>query len=1246
VHIWKLLLVGLVTGASSEIIASAAFRPRLPLLFEESFGHASRDAQWIARGPDYEVLLTSTEATFSVKGAAGRTPETITLQFGSRDSASASEGLDATGGTSNYFRGNDPSKWRMGVPHFRRIRFRDTYPGIDTVFYGNPGDFEFDFVAKPRADVSRIRLSWKRTTSAEVTADGAILLKAQNGSEVRVNRPDAYQEIGGVRRLVQADFVLDNATHTARMRIGSYDRNRELVIDPIIRYATYYGSAATEYGTGIAVDTAGNAYVVGATTTAPPTTPGAYRRVLPPGAPIPAFCGGLASPGMELAASDDIFVAKFNPSGTALVYAAWIGGSGCDWPGRIAIDSEGNAYITGITPSADFPYSSGTYMSPPPGDVNNGSAAFALKLNAAGSAIVYSVRLGHGAGYTIKVDATGAAYIGGQAYGPAYPTTAGAADTTYSHLNAFVTKLNPSGTALVYSTYLNATGTYGLAVDTGGNAYVAGHTYGDLPVTPGATDTTYGGTGGDAFLAKLNTTGSAFLYSTYIGGSEWDRAAAVVIDSIGNAYVTGTTSSTDFPTTAEAYRRYFGIGEDAMRVAPFVVKVDASGAFQYATLITGYLQGNYMRGEANDIAVDSEGHAHLAIRLIRNFSSQPNVFQLASVPGAVRLHSSGRYLMGLSSSTLALYNSSRVGSARGIATDATGQTYVTGGVGPDIILASEGAYDSTYSFGIDAFVESTLLLPFEIPTQAYVSPDGGAVAVDGQVIESEKSFFWMTGSSHVLEARDTNSSSRRSRFLMWEHGGPAAQTIYHTSTIPVFRARFEVSYKVSATALPATGGVVASSPIAADGFAVSGSTLVFTPIAAVGYKFVTFSGDGDGTTTRSVLVNGPKSVVAQFAPCLFTVSKQVIAARFGEPATFSIGADAECAWSITGLPNWLTILPSSGTGPRTVAVSVTANTSGARRTAILSIGDTTVQVTQDVACVASLSWSNMTVPVQSSAGSISINAGPGCAWTAASNVPWLQVYPLAGTGPSLLELTIYPNYTTKQRTAVISVDGSNALVTQPANSDSLSNRFVTQMYFAYFGRDPSPQEVTVHVNSGVSRAQLVIGFMNSEEFQLAGRFVAGLYVGILDRDAEYPGWLFQRNAIVKGITNPNILVGSFMNSAEYKLKFGNPSDDEFVRLLYRHILLRDASPNEVALQVGALKSVSRVQLATAFLNTPEFRQGAGPRLSAFLLFGTLLQRNPTGAEGLQYVNALASGVSLSTAVEQILSSTEFNQRLD
>jgi hypothetical protein len=327
-------------------------------------------------------------------------------------------------------------------------------------------------------------------------------------------------------------------------------------------YSTYLGGSSDDEGQGIAVDGSGNAYVTGLTgSTNYPVTAGAYQTTNH--------------------GSKDVFVTKLNASGSGLVYSTYLGGNSYDEGDGIAVDGSGNAYVTGVTESTNFPVTVGAYQTT---HADSGYYVvyfdvFVTKLNAGGSGLMYSTYLGGSSddlGLGIAVDGSGNAYVTGFTGSGNFPVTAGAYQTTFGggYEDVFVTKLNASGSGLIYSTYLGGSGGdggYGIAVDGSGNAYVTGWTDStDFPVTAGAYQTTHGGGDYDVFVTKLNASGSGLVYSTYLGGNDDDVGRAIAVDGSGNAYVAGYTQSTNFPVTAGAYQTTYGGGSCDV----FVTKIE------------------------------------------------------------------------------------------------------------------------------------------------------------------------------------------------------------------------------------------------------------------------------------------------------------------------------------------------------------------------------------------------------------------------------------------------------------------------------------------------------------------------------------------------------------------------------------------------------------------------------------------------------------------------------------------------
>ncbi len=378
------------------------------------------------------------------------------------------------------------------------------------------------------------------------------------------------------------------------------------MIDPVLSYSTYLGGPNQDESGGIAVDAAGSAYITGFTASAN----------FPTVSPLQAQCDSCAGSTPKW----DIFVSKLNPAGTALVYSTFLGGSGNDLGGAIAVDSSGNAYITGSTDSLDFPT-----HNPLQSSYGGSDDAFAAKLNPTGSALVYSTYLGGFAqdgGNGIAVDGSGDAFIGGFTYSTTFPTSNPVQANNKGNADGFVAELNPGGSALIYSTYVGGSAEdsiRGIALDASGNAYITGYTESsDFPTVNPIQNSYAGGTCStgtqtfacpDVFVAKLNSAGSALVYSTYLGGGDQDFGNSIAVDSAGSAYVTGYTLSLDFPTASPFQSHCDGCGvvSGAASGDAFVAKLNPAGsALTYSTYLGG--SGD---DQAQGISLDAAGDAYV-----------------------------------------------------------------------------------------------------------------------------------------------------------------------------------------------------------------------------------------------------------------------------------------------------------------------------------------------------------------------------------------------------------------------------------------------------------------------------------------------------------------------------------------------------------------------------------------------------------------------------------------------------------
>jgi hypothetical protein len=350
--------------------------------------------------------------------------------------------------------------------------------------------------------------------------------------------------------------------------------------------------------------------------------------------------------------------------------------------------------------------------------------------------------------------------------------------------------------------------------------------------------------------------------------------------------------------------------------------------------------------------------------------------------------------------------------------------------------------------------------------------------------------------------------------------------------------------------------------------------------------------------------------------------------------------------------SWIqvTYVPPNGAW---VLYNVSPN-NGPTRSGTITMGSAVHTITQagtGGSCALSFSSINVTVGPDDNNGQFHLStSSPSCAWTASSDSSWLQVYPLSGAGSAPVYYTAFPNFSAMPRRGTITVGGSVFTVNQQAGAGTADERFIRLLYFNYFGRLPSQAETGFQLNSGQGRQQLAQNFLNSAEFNNAGRFVAGLYIGILNRNAEYGGWLFQRNALARGQVNADTLVANFLNGAEFVARNGSLSNADLVRLLYRQILGREASSAEVTWREGLLNSgMSRVAFARDLLNSAEFRIGKNARLLAFLFYATLLNRGPGTAEyvmGRDQIAANPSEATVMAILAELVNLSEFNAQLN
>ena len=535
---------------------------RQPLAFEPNLGQAGSSTRYLARGAGYQLSFADGEAVLSLEG-----DRRVRMAL---PGPAAPTGVDRRPSTSTYLRGPDPSRWLAGVPHYAGIRYEGVQPGVDVVFYGDQRRLEYDVVVAPGADPATVRLRFPGSGRLAIGPDGELVV----GESAVFGAPVAYQD-GRAREPVESRYRLLGDDEIG-FDVGPYDRARALVIDPVLEYSTYLGGQAADGGRAVAVDGAGNAYVTGFTESADFPVDDARQ---------PARSGPA-----------DAFVTKLDPNG-ALLWSTYVGGGGNDYGADIAVDAGGHAYLTGGTNSPDFPLAG-----PAQAALAGGHDSFALKLDPSGSTLLWSTYLGgseHEVAEGIAVDGGGAAVVTGYTSSADFPTVnAHQPARAGAFADAYVTKLAPGGSSLLFSTYLGGTHqdeARDVALDGSGAIVLAGRTWSaDFPLVAPFQAQLAGQS--DAFVARLTAAG-ALVWSTYLGGSSYDTALGVAVDAAGRPWLVGDTASADFPTVRPV---------QSLRRGPhtvFVTGFDASGT---ALVLSTYLGGSRTE-TAGEIAIDPAG---------------------------------------------------------------------------------------------------------------------------------------------------------------------------------------------------------------------------------------------------------------------------------------------------------------------------------------------------------------------------------------------------------------------------------------------------------------------------------------------------------------------------------------------------------------------------------------------------------------------------------------------------------------
>lgn len=970
---------------------------RLPLRFEANQGQTVPQVKFLSRGRGYTLFLTADEAVLALKKSEVRsqksevrsqkpegrgrkfetrnpksenppssidnrqsaignalvpspqplTPAVLHLKLVGANAAAKITGVEELATKSNYFIGSDPKKWRAGVSSYSKVQYQEVYPGVDLVYYGNQGQLEYDFVVAPGADPRAIALAIETGQSQiqnpkreiVIAANGDLVVDTGSG-EVRLHKPVVYQVDNRQssidnRQFLDGRYVLRPAKTEKRnskieirraesrsprlevaFEIASYDPRLPLIIDPALSYSTFLGGSDSDTGYGVAVDADGNLYVTGST--------GSID--FPTASPYQAADGG----------DFDVFVTKLNPAGTALVYSTYLGGSGFDRGTAIAVDAAGNAYLTGMTASNNFPNTSGAFQTTF-GDGTCGTAfcsdAFVTKLDPTGATLLYSTYLGGGDadfGQGIAIDAAGNAYVTGSTLSTNFPTKAplqAAKAGNPDASDAFLTKLGPDGKGLVYSTYLGgAGGDFGqaVAVDSAGNAYLTGYTFSseDFPTHNPLHSTNAGSA--DVFVTEVDPAGAALVYSTYLGGSGLDRAFALAVDGSGNAYLTGDTNSPDFPISGGALQPL--MGEGTCGAAPcadaFVAKLSSTDS---TPVYSTYLGGADLE-QGSGIAVDASGNA-----FVTGFTRSddfPTLHPLQSAFGGGTCGPNAcpdAFVAELDATGSELVYSTYLGGdetdfGQAIAVDASGNAYVTGSAASHNFPVIAGAIQAARGGGVpagDAFVAK--ITPDDVP----------GVALYPQTLTFSDRATGFTSPAQTVTLINSGSASLSITSIV--ANGDFGQTNGCGSSVAAGGATCTIDITFTPTATGTrTGDVTITDDAAGTPHVISltGTGITPSPAVTVSPSPLTFPDQTFGITSAVQTITLTNSGTAGLTITSIAVSGDFAQTNNCPVSPATVAADGTCTIDVTFTP--------TATGARTGTISVTDDATGSPHTVTLS----------------------------------------------------------------------------------------------------------------------------------------------------------------------------------------------------------------------------------------------------------------------------------------------------------------------
>lgn len=552
----------------SEMLLPNALQLPIGSLFIENKGQIDSSVNFYIKQSDSITYFSADAMTVSI--STNETGICLKSIYVGSNPFSFCQGKELQQGKVNYLKGNSFEKHITNIRSYRAIYQHNIWPGIDLAVTQNENTLKTDWIVQPGISPSAIQIQWEGIEQIEINEAGDLVLTHALG-EIREKAPYCYQEIRGQMIVIPCDYVLEGTT--CSFRVGAYNSRYPLIIDPPLQYSTFLGGTSEDEAYAIFVDHRGSVYVNGATQSANfPTTPGAFQS---------NFIGTI----------NDAYVAKLSPDLSTIVYCTFLGGSVNEGAGSITVDLSGQAFVLGHTWSPDFPVTPGAFQTTYRGGLGLADV-FVCKLSADGSSLVYSTFLG-GTGQDlihrqqIAIDTQGNAYVSGTTTSADFPVTPGAIQSTLRGTqNIFVTKISASGATLVFSTYLGGSGsetTSSIAIDGANAIHVSGTTSSqNFPVTANAFQPSYGGGASDGFVCKISPNGTTLEYSTYLGGNQEDKFNFIAVDARGIVYVGGQTFSADYPTTADAFQATAPGASNAM-----VSRLDPTGGRLLASTFIG-----------------------------------------------------------------------------------------------------------------------------------------------------------------------------------------------------------------------------------------------------------------------------------------------------------------------------------------------------------------------------------------------------------------------------------------------------------------------------------------------------------------------------------------------------------------------------------------------------------------------------------------------------------------------------------